>query len=49
MLLLTAPFALAALIVYLGGNCYAAIGVAWFLMLAIGHGLTTSGGVLGED
>lgn len=39
MILFTIPFALAAALVALHANPYAAIAIAWFIMLAVVRGL----------
>ena len=49
MLILSAPFALAALLVYLGALPLVAIGVGWIVFMAVMYGLTSSGGVIGEE
>lgn len=49
MLLVSVPFAIAAALAYAGANPYAALAVGWFIMLAVVRGLTTNGGVVGEE
>ena len=46
MLLISTPFAIAAVMLYAGSNPYAAVAVGWFIMFAVIRGLTTSGGVV---
>jgi hypothetical protein len=41
MLLFTAPFVIAAVLIGIGCNPYAATAVAWFIMVAVIRGLTT--------
>lgn len=49
MVLLASPFILQAIMLAFGCNPYAAVGVACFIMLAVISGLTSSGGVIGEE
>jgi hypothetical protein len=49
MLLFTSPFLAAAVLLYIGANPYAALAVAWFIMVSVIRGLTTGGGVVGEE